>query len=107
MKKSSEYERNEGLVEAEDYLDCVAEARRAAGLSDVVGAVNVGDVGGYLGCVDEARAIIEDVRGDDGQEDDVQGQDGVSPGDDSPGITLLRFCVRHGLESDGWSRQEE
>lgn len=113
--RSSEYDRDGDVVEVEDYLDCVAEARRAANLSDGagVGGQPVG-VDDYLRCVDEARVVIttvdDDARKGDGQEgEEVQkeGPDGVSPPEDcSPGIALVRFCGRHGLERDGWRMRE-
>jgi hypothetical protein len=104
--RSSEYDRDGDAVEVEDYLDCVAEARRAVNLSDgaVVGGQPVG-VGDYLRCVDEARVV---TTADDGQRGDGhEGPDGVSPPEDcSPGVALVRFCGRHGLERDGWRRPE-
>lgn len=56
--KSSEYDEDKGgveVVEVEDYLDCVREARRLSGDSE-----SIVDVGKYLDCVDDARDLVDD-----------------------------------------------
>lgn len=78
------------------------EARRVVDMSDIDGdGARVVDVGEYLWCVDEARAVTGD---DEIYEDD---EDAVITGKNSPGIALMRFCGRHGLEREGWSRDED
>lgn len=56
--KSSEYsEDRDGveIVDVEDYLDCVSEARRLSGDSE-----EIVDVGKYLACVNDARDLMDD-----------------------------------------------
>lgn len=56
--KSSEYDEDRGgveIVEVEDYLDCVGEARRLSGDSE-----SIVDVGKYLACVTDARDLVHD-----------------------------------------------
>lgn len=75
----------------------MAEARRAIGLSEEEEAGVRVDVAEYFGCVDQARLIT-------GDDDD---DDGMAAQENSPGIALVRFYGRHGLERDGWRGHEE
>lgn len=97
--KSSEYSEDRGsveVVEVEDYLDCVREARRLSGESE-----EIVDIGKYLACVDDARESV-----DDGHEGAQYGAQEERPRLTSTGDTLsmalLRFCGKHGIKKEGW-----
>lgn len=56
--KDSEYSEDRGgvaMIEVEDYLDCVSEARRLSGDSE-----EIVDVVKYLACVEDARDLVDD-----------------------------------------------
>lgn len=100
--KSSEYSEDRGgveVVEVEDYLDCVREARRLSGDSE-----EIVDVGKYLACVNDVREFV------DGSHEEVQhGAQEERPRLSSAGETLsmalLRFCGKYGIEKQGWGTQ--
>lgn len=101
--KSSEYSEDRGgvqLVEVEDYLDCVREARRLlSGESE-----EIVDVGKYLACVDDAKELV-----DDSHEEAQYGAQGERPRLSSMrealSMALLRFRGKNGIEKDGWDTQ--
>jgi hypothetical protein len=101
--KSSEYSEDRGgaeVIDVEDYLDCVIEARRLSGDSE-----EIVDVGKYLACVDDARHLVGD-----GHEEARHGAQEPRPRLSSRGETLsmalLRFCGKHGIEKEGWGTHE-
>lgn len=100
--KSSEYSEDRGgveVVDVEDYLDCVSEARRLSGESE-----EIVDVGKYLACVDDARELF-----DDGHEVVQHGAQEERPRLSSRGealsMALLRFCGKHGIEKGACGTQ--
>lgn len=101
--KSSEYSEDRGgveLVEVEDYLDCVDEARRLSGDSE-----EIVDVGKYFACVDDARKLVDDRRGEvrNGAQNEMPR---LSSTGDTLSMALLRFCGKHGIEKEGWELQK-
>lgn len=100
--KSSEYSEDRGgveVIEVEDYLDCVREARRLSGDSE-----EIVDVGKYLACVNDLKDSV------DGSHEEVQheAQDErprLSSAGETLSMALLRFCGKHGIEREGWETQ--
>lgn len=100
--KSSEYSEDRGgveVVEVEDYLDCVREARRLSGDSE-----EIVDVGKYLACVDDARELVDDRR-EEAQHGAQEERPRLSSTGQSLNMALLRFCDKHGIEKEGWGTQ--
>lgn len=101
--KSSEYSEDRGgvdVVEVEDYLDCVSEARRLSGDSE-----EIVDVGKYLACVDEARESVDDGHEQVQHRVHEEGPR-LSPTGETLSMALLRFCRKHGIEKEFWETQE-
>lgn len=101
--KSSEYSEDRGgveVVEIEDYLDCVNEARRLSGDSE-----EVVDVGKYLACVDEARELADDRR-EEVQHGTQHERPRLSSTGEALSMALLRFCGKHGIDKEGWKVQK-
>lgn len=94
--KSSEYSEDRGgveVIEVEDYLDCVREARRLSGDSE-----EIVDVGKYLACVDDARESVHD-RDEEAQHDGAQEErPRLSSAGETLSMALLRFCGKHGIK---------
>lgn len=100
--KSSEYsEDGDGgeVIEVEDYLDCVNEARR---LSE--GNEEIVDVGKYLACVDDASEFVDE------RHEEIRHGARERPRLSSTGNTLsmalLRFCGKYGIEKEGWKTHD-
>lgn len=99
--KSSEYSEDRGsveVVEVEDYLDCVREARRLSGDSE-----EIVDVGKYLVCVDDAKELVDD-RHEEAHHGAQDERPRLSSRGDSLSMALLKFCDRHSIEREGWGR---
>lgn len=99
--KSSEYSEDRGgvkVVEVEDYLDCVREARRLTGDGE-----EIVDVGKYLACVDDARELVDHRR--EAQHGAQEEMPRLPSTGETLSMALLRFCGKHGIEKEGWGTQ--
>lgn len=88
------------MIEVEDYLDCVREARRLSGDSE-----EIVDVGKYLACVNDVRDSVDSSHKEvshGAQEERPR----LSSAGETLSMALLRFCGKHGIERESWEMQK-